>query len=342
MGIKVWLVIDRALIVGLGSIGKRHLRLLRSVLPDADIRVLRHSGCGRTPEYADACFDQIGAACNFKPQLSVVASPSSYHLQVGMALAEAGSHLLVEKPVSDRAEGVLELVERCKARNLQFQVGYNLRFLESLQAFRAELAIGNVGTVYSVRCEIGQYLPTWRPGTDYRKSVSASARLGGGVLLELSHELDMLRWIFGEPEWVSAWLGKQSELEIDVEDCVMLNAGFVGGPVAQVGMDFLRRDATRRCTAIGELGTLYWDAGEGAVSRFDPEREEWVQVFRSGEDRDDSYIAQINAILSAIDRGQPNEIAAQGSDGLAVMELVAAAHRSNANASCRVPLGCHK
>ena len=79
---------------------------------------------------------------------------------------------------------------------------YNLRFLPSLQAYRERIQFGVIGKVLSVRCEIGQYLPSWRPGSDYRQAVSASRALGGGALLELSHEIDYLRWIFGEVAWV--------------------------------------------------------------------------------------------------------------------------------------------
>ena len=88
-----------------------------------------------------------------------------------------------------------------------------LRFLETLQCFRAEMAAGRIGAVHAVRCEIGQYLPAWRPDADYRTTVSAQKALGGGVLLELSHELDLLRWVFGEVDWLSAWIGRQSALE---------------------------------------------------------------------------------------------------------------------------------
>ena len=248
-------MIRRALVAGLGSIGRRHLGLLRAALPEADIRVLRHSGCNEAIEYANGCFSRLEEACAFAPELAVIASPAPFHIATATALAETGAHLLVEKPVSDSCAGVSELIELCAARGQLFQVGYNLRFLETLQCFRTEIAAGRIGTVHAVRCEIGQYLPAWRPDADYRTTVSAQKALGGGVLLELSHELDMLRWVFGEVDWLSVWIGRQSALEIDVEDSAMLQLGFTSGPVAQLGMDFLRRDTTRTCTALGAEGS---------------------------------------------------------------------------------------
>ena len=330
-------MISRALVAGLGSIGQRHLRLLRAALPSADIRLLRHSDCDLVIEHADGCFSRLEDAQGFAPELAVIASPAPFHVDTAHALAEGGAHLLVEKPVSDGTAGVAELIAMCADRGLVCQVGYNLRFLETLQAFRAELAAGRIGAVQAVRCEIGQYLPDWRPGADYRTTVSAQRALGGGVILELSHELDMLRWVFGEVDWISAWTGQQGALEIDVEDCAMIQMGFTGGPVAQLGMDFLRRDTTRTCTAIGETGSLRWDAGTGRVDHFDPGLGAWAKVTQIIPDRDASYRSQIAALLSAV-AGRQGNIAAQGADGLAVMQLVEAVRRSDAQQGLRVQI----
>ena len=340
-------MIRRALVAGLGSIGRRHLRLLRAALPEADIRVLRHSGCDETIEYANGCFSQLEEACAFAPGLAVIASPAPFHIATATALAEKGAHLLVEKPVSDTCAGVAELIALCAARRQVFQIGYNLRFLETLQCFRAEIAAGRIGAVHAVHCEIGQYLPAWRPDADYRTTVSAEKALGGGVLLELSHELDLLRWVFGVVDWLSAWIGRQSALEIDVEDSAMLQIGFASGPVAQLGMDFLRRDTTRICTALGADGSLRWDAVAGRVDHFDPKAGHWTEVTQVTPDRDASYRAQIAAFLTAIAEGHRKEvqstaqdqIAARGTDGLAVMRLIEAARLSNAMHGVRIKMG---
>lgn len=332
-------MIERALVVGLGSIGRRHLRLLRMALPGADIRVLRHSGCDGAIADADGCFENLHAACEFAPELAVIASPAPFHLPVATALAQAGAHLLVEKPVSASVAGVAELIGLCAEQGQQLQIGYNLRFLESLQSFRAELAAGTIGTVRLVRCEIGQFLPDWRPDADYRDAVSARRDLGGGVLLELSHELDMLRWVFGEVTWLSAWVGRQGPLEIDVEDSATVQLGFADGPVGQLSMDFLRRDTKRICTAIGDEGSLVWDAVAGRVACFEPRDGIWHDVTVAQPERDTSYLAQLAALLDAISTGVSSSIAAQGADGLAVMHLVEAALASDADAGRRIRVG---
>ena len=331
--------IERALIVGLGSIGRRHLRLLRSSLPDADIRVLRHSGCDGDVEFADGCFETLADACAFSPAIAVIASPASEHLNHAYPLAEVGAHLLVEKPISVSQEGVKSLIKLCKDKGLRLQVGYNLRFLRILQSFRSCISNGLVGEVYSVRCEVGQYLPDWRPGVDYRQTVSAQAGLGGGVLRELSHELDLLRWIFGEVKNVSARIARQGSLEIDAEDSALLQLEFKNTLSAQIAMDFLRRDQTRACTAIGEKGTLRWDVTRGVVEHFDPAVNDWQDILRASPERDEAYRTQLETFLMGIgglESDRESEISARGEDALAVMQIIDAARESEAKDGIRV------
>ena len=340
-------MIHRALVAGLGSIGQRHLRLLRAALPEADIRILRHSSCEERIEHANGCFSRLEEAVAFAPDLAIIANPAPFHIATASALAETGVHLLVEKPVSDSCAGIAELIELCTARRQVFQVGYNLRFQKTLQCFRSEVAAGRIGSVRAVRCEVGQYLPSWRSDVDYRETVSAKKALGGGVLLELSHELDMLRWVFGEVDWLSAWIGRESELEIDVDDSAMLQLRFANGPIAQLAMDFVRRDTTRICTAIGDKGSLRWDSLSGKVDFFNPRLGHWIEIMQVRPDRDASYRAQIAALLANIELAsgktvnltEQNQMAAMGSDGLAATRLIDAAKLSNVKRGRRVNVG---
>lgn len=327
------MVIDRVLIVGLGSIGRRHLRLARQLLPSADIRVLRHQPSKDLPEFANGCFSELNKAISFAPQLAVIASPASFHLPVAIALANVGANLLIEKPLASELEGVEELLACCQLKQVVLLTGYNLRFLPSLQKFRELLHINTIGRVASVRCEIGQYLPNWRPGSDYRQSVSARHALGGGALLELSHELDYLRWIFGEVNWVSASLSKQSALEIDVEDTAHLTLGFngvegAGALIGTLNLDFIRHDTTRLCTAIGELGSLRWNGLTGVVELFNAGESNWRELFKHQHLRDDSYVAEWEHMLACM-QGQASPFIT-GDDGLQVLRIVEAARSASA------------
>lgn len=334
-------MIDRLLIVGLGSIGKRHLRVVRDALPQADIRILRHLPCSETPEFANGCFSVLEQACAFLPQAAVIANPAPLHIDSALALASVNCHLLIEKPLSHQTDGVERLLKEVKQRQLVLQVGYNLRHLPSLVKFRESIHSGIIGRVISVRCEIGQYLPSWRPQIDYRQGVSARQALGGGALLELSHELDYLRWIFGEVMWVRAWLGKQSGLEIDVEDTAHLTLGFaarsfVPGPVAALDLDFIRHDTTRQCTAIGESGSLRWNGITGEVSHHQPGSDKWQQLFHHAHQRDESYQTQWNHFMTSILSETTAPVS--GEDGLAVLEIIEAARQSASALGAQSPV----
>ncbi len=330
-------MLERLLIVGLGSIGRRHVRLAREVLPGAQIVVLRHRSCEDLPALGiDRCVTSLDEALRFRPQAAVIANPATRHLEVALALAHAGAQLLVEKPIASTAQGVSELIDVCRARGVTLMTGYNLRFLPSLQRFGELLAQGRVGRVLSVRAEVGQYLPSWRPDSDYRHSVSAQAALGGGVLLELSHEIDYLRWLFGEVEWVSAIQRKQSDLEIDVEDTAHLIVGFARAAsempvIAALNMDFIRHDTTRTCTVIGATGTLRWDALDGSVAIFEQGANAWQTLFEHPVQRDDSYRTEWRHFLECIAGGEAPRTS--GEDGLAVLRVIEAARLSASTAA---------
>jgi predicted dehydrogenase len=324
-------LISRILIVGYGSIGKRHLRIARDMNSLADIRILRHQATNEIPEYANGCFSSIEEAILFAPQVAVIASPSSFHIRTAIALAESGIHLLIEKPLSASLEGVGHLLKICKKQHVVLLTGYNLRFLPSLQYFRELLLKGVIGRVLSVRSEVGQYLPSWRADNDYRQGVSARHELGGGALLELSHDLDYLRWIFGEISWIKATLSRQSSLQIDVEDTAHLTLGFVpklDGQqlITSINLDFIRHDKTRLCTAIGENGTLRWNGLTGDVSLYEAGSSEWKRLFQYESQRDDSYIAEWKNFIDCVLNHKLPFIS--GSDGLEVLKIIEGAKRS--------------
>jgi predicted dehydrogenase len=326
------MIIERVLIVGLGSIGQRHLRLARELLPDADIRVLRHRESDSVSEFANGNLFTLEEAIKFNSQIAIIANPATYHLKVAEGLALNGTHLLVEKPLSHSTEGVWAFLVNCERQEIVVMTGYNLRYSASLSNYREMIQSRTIGKILSVRCEVGQYLPSWRPDSDYRKGVSANRELGGGVLLELSHELDYLRWIFGEVEWVRGTLSNQSDLEINVEDSAHLILGFSSDPegrqlIANVNMDFIRQDHTRICTAIGENGSLRWNGLTGTIELCDQAGDKWETIYVQESIGEDTYKAEWWDFLNCIDSGKNPFVS--GLDGLKVLEIVEAARESN-------------
>lgn len=329
----------RILIVGFGSIGKRHLRVIRRNNPNADIRILRREETSAPPLFSNGVFTEYEEVRAFCPTLAVIANPSAFHVPVAMLLAQAGCHLLIEKPISSKTKGVRQLLELSQKQGIVLQVGYNMRFSKSLALFRHLIRSGTIGRVLSVRCEVGQYLPNWRPGTDYRLGVSARSDLGGGVLRELSHEIDYLRWIFGDVLWVNAYIGRSSQLEVQVEDVAHLIMGQAGesdarGLVTSLSMDFFRRDTTRNCVAIGEEGSIRWKASAGSVEHLKAEGVEWDTIFLDAATPDEVYAAQWAEFLECVEHNRTPLVS--GWDGLAALAVIEAAEKSSGLDGLRV------
>jgi predicted dehydrogenase len=328
-------VVTRVLVVGLGSIGRRHARTIRELLPDVELGALRRSGQENSQECpeVDRYFHRMQDALDFSPHLAVVCSPANMHVEDTTHLVAARIPALVEKPLSVDATRVDDLMALAHRNGVSVMVGYNLRFSPSMRHFRSMLESGVVGEMLAIRVETGQFLPDWRPGADYRNSVSARSALGGGVLLELSHEIDYLRWLFGEVQWVSALLSRQSRLEIDVEDTAHLMLGWSrpgSELIADVHLDFIRRDKKRVCTVIGSKGTLMWDGIARTVSMFQPE-DGWQPVFVDKAATDVSYMEEWRSFLQAA--GARGESAVTLADGLATLRIVQAARESSQRGS---------
>lgn len=300
------------LVVGFGSIGKRHVRNLRELFPDSVIIVLRHNdGCKEQQLWrevgADHCVDSLEEALLLRPFAAIVANPASCHIETASILAHKGIHLLIEKPFSNSGNNLSGFLSLSREKKIGLMIGYNLRFSPSLQKFRTLIEEEYVGRTVSVKSEVGQYLPTWRPGQDYRQGVSAKEETGGGVLLELSHEIDYLLWLFGQVKTIRGVVTRQGDLEIDVDDIAHVIFTFDneihGGKaiIASLSMDFLRHDTTRCCIVIGTKGTLRWNGIAGSVECFKQGEKEWKTLFVEDCDGDFSYKQELLHFVQMID-----------------------------------------
>ena len=318
--------------MGLGSIGVQHLAVIQRLFPEAKIQILRQDETRSKNSLGITEISSLDEAMRFLPEIVVICNPASEHINTALKFVDSGANFFIEKPISHSTKEIVQLISALEATNGVLLVGYNLRYLKSLQAFRRHLREGLIGKPLSVRCEVGQYLPSWRPKKDYRDSVSAKRELGGGVLLELSHEIDYLRWIFGEVDWVRATLLRQSELEIDVEDTAHLTIGFdtrTAGRqlIANLNLDFIRHDATRSCTVIGDMGSIRWDGILGEVSLFQAGRKTWEILFANDNGIEETYPLEWKELISAID--EKRSPAVTGEDGLRVVEIIEAARLSS-------------
>lgn len=319
------------LVIGSGSIAKRHIANLKQLFASAWVACV--SASGRTLRVEDVgddvlCFASIQEALAMKPDFAIIASPAPWHIEHALLLLEQGVPVLIEKPVADSLERLGGLHPLLIERASIIDVAYNLRYMGSAQAFKALLDEGKVGAVRSVSIDVGQYLPDWRPASDYRKNVSARRALGGGVLLELSHELDYLGWLFGRFQSVYCVARNSGALDVDVEDTVDALLVRNDGLVANLHMDFLQRAPVRTCKVVGQAGTLVWDILNNRISLHTGRDQQSVLFDDPAYDRNIMYINQLRHFAKvATGAARP---AVGIDDALETLHLIEAMKRSAA------------
>jgi predicted dehydrogenase len=295
------LIINKLGIIGLGSIGKKHLRLLKEIRPDIEIIVMRsgHGGACKEEKIATKIVYSIDKIIDEGVQAAIISSPATFHLEQSLKLAKAGVHLLIEKPVSHSSDGINELLKILEDNKLKAMVGYVLRYDPGAIKFKKLMESNLIGNILHARIECGSYLPEWRPGRDYKKTVSALSELGGGVLLELSHELDYLHWFFGKPKDVQAKLRNSGLLDIDVEDQVDLLLTSSQGYCISVQIDFNRRHVERKCKVLTTEGEVTWDAVNKNVTCNLASKGD--TSFNYDNERDYIYCQQLKAFIDCVE-----------------------------------------
>lgn len=253
----------KALIIGLGAIGRRHVDNIQNQHRDIQFIFLRKGKfpSGYNPSNVHLV-SHIDDALAFHPDFAVIATPSSLHMEVIPALLQANIPIYIEKPIVTCSEDVqwLQGFLRKGGGIPPIIVGCNLRFLPSLLQLRAIIRGGQLGSLVRASLQAGQWLPDWRPGQNYRENYSAKAELGGGVIFDLIHEIDMARWLFGEFEEVRSLGGKFSRLEITSEDSACILLGNKGrGPVVSISLDYVSRRPVRCYEVVGDEGTIRWN-----------------------------------------------------------------------------------
>ena len=296
----------KALVIGYGSIGRRHTDVLTTL--GHDVAVVSR----RRIDHASR-FDTIESAVSgFAPDYAVIASKTNEHRDDIRSLSRAGfrGRLLIEKPVYD--SGVENPPEGFEA----IKVAFNLRFHPALIRFRD---IVSSRRVHAVSAYCGSYLPGWRPDSDYRQGYSAKRGEGGGVLRDLSHELDYTLWLFGPWRRIAAIGGNFGTLEIDSDDVFSMLIETETVPSVRLSINYLDSQTHREITALTNLGSVRLDLVAGTVETTDG-----IETFKT--ERNDTYLAQHAALISGDD-----SVICDIREGLGVMHLIHAAEAAAAN-----------
>lgn len=232
----------KILVVGLGSIGKKHVKTIKSLQPQAEIFALRsRKDAEKHPQVTNIHdFDEIASiAFDF----AIIANPTSEHKKTLNQLIQFGFPLFIEKPICSSLD-IKDTVDMVIRKGIQTYVACNLRFLDCIKFIKEKLPQMQNKRLNEVNVYCGSYLPEWRPNYDFRKSYSAIAELGGGVHIDLIHELDYLYWLFGMPEGVKRNFKSQSSLSVSSFDYANYLLDY-NGFCANVVLNYYRREPKR-------------------------------------------------------------------------------------------------
>lgn len=293
------------LVIGYGSIGSRHARILREM--GGSVLVLSSRPVKFSPR-VKSLKEAFEKKDDYK--YVVITNETAKHYKTLCDLERIGfrGNVLVEKP----------LFFREKPRKFKFKrimVAYNLRFHPLLLRLRAILKDEKI---ISVQSYVGKYLPDWRQKRDYRNGYWAHRSAGGGVLRELSHELDFLCWILGRWKKVAALGGHFSELEIDSDDVFSLLFSTDRCPVVSVQMNFLDRSSRRYLIINTNAHTFRADLISG-ILEIDGKTEAPLMMHP-----DDSYRAEHQAVEK-----NDFERLCSWKEGLDVNRLISAAEKAS-------------
>lgn len=277
----------RVLLVGLGSIARKHIAALRQIDPAVQLVAWRSSHSGASVEgVADVYSLPVGESFDF----AIVSNPTACHAAAVQELLALNIPLYIEKPVFADM-GHEDLLEEIRRRGILTHVACDMRFFDTLQFVRDRLKELKVNEV-NVYC--GSYLPSWRPGTDWRNGYSARKEMGGGAHLDLIHELDYLWWLFGQPVRIHKLLRSASTLEIGAVDYAHYLWEYPGF-TASVILNYYRKDYRRSLEIVADGTTWTADLAAGTVSD-----ETGRVLFRTAMKADDDYLAQMGYFVELV------------------------------------------
>lgn len=346
------------LMIGLGSIGQRHVRNLKRLLGDqcefSAYRVRRlqqtfsdtmqiRDGVNLETEYQIKVYTDLEEALGIKqehdkPDLVFVTNITSKHMECALAAAEAGCNIFLEKPVSDSMDGVERLMRLQEEKKIHIFMGYQNRYHVCIKKLREYLKEGVLGRLVSVDAAFCERLTTMHTYEDYSTTYMARKEMGGGPILNLQiHDLDYLQWLFGMPESVYAAAGKHSSLKIDVEDHAVVSyvtdyqpdgnaENQVSYPLTITSRsDFLQYPPVHTCTVVGEKGRIQLDFNRAAVTLILEDGRPQVSEYPDFV-RNDMFLQELQDCLRSIQEDAPETIPL--SEGVKGLQIALAAKES--------------
>lgn len=314
----------RVIVAGMGSIGRRHARLLDE-RPQLSVEYCDPSRAALSRAYREIgerrtylSFDEALAS---HPDLIVIATPHSLHAEQTMAALVAGVHVLCEKPMSDRLEDARRMCAAAQKSSAVLSFGFHLHFQPGLRRLKELIDMGALGTIVHAHCRVGSYITLVNSHSRYQ------ADLKGALLLDYAHQPDILFWLMGErPSGVYMVAGEAGDLPLRSNpNFLAVTCDYATAQVSTFHLNYLQMPERHEYEIVGDEGWAVFDLNQG-ILRLGTVRTSSEAVEQFPVDRDPVYRQEHQAFLDAVDGKRRPESPA--SDALLAMEVSMAAMQS--------------
>ena len=317
------------LIVGSGSVGKRHARNLAGLgctISCCDPREDRRKELARETAVVGS-YRSIQEALRTSAFDGVaVCSPTAFHPEQTLAALDARLPVLLEKPMAMTLTDAEVIAAAGQKTATPVLLGYSWRWWPPLARVRSLLSEGVVGELRYVHCHMSAHLADWHPWEPYQEFFMASKAQGGGALLDESHWIDLMIWLFGLPEDVSARVARLSDLEIETDDTVDALCRY-GHLHVSLHLDLYGRPHEKFLRFVGERGTLTWSADPNRIAIGREGGQIWTEETFDCE-RNDMFVGVAREFLDVLAGSAPATCTAE--DGVNVMRVIEAIRQSSA------------
>lgn len=295
----------KILVIGYGSIGKRHVKNLISLGKNEIIICTKNKEALKLEKNGIKIFSSINKALKENPEISIICNETSFHVDTAIKLAENNCHLFIEKPLSNSLKNTNKLQKIIQKKKLISMVGCNMRFHDGIKLIKKSIDKKEIGRIFSVTVENGSYMPDWHPWEDYRISYASKKNLGGGVVLTQIHEIDYLYWLFGTLNEVFSFSEKLSDLELNVEDYSGSLLKFKNKIIAQIHLDYFQKPNVRNCKIIGTKGKIIWDYENNHLQIFKNKKNEFLTLHIDKKfDRNKMYVEELKYFLKCVNKNE--------------------------------------
>lgn len=290
-------------VVGLGSIGKRHIKNIDKVLKERNVKysidIIRRDVTKEIDSEIGSCISDIYSEESDIPtdyDVIFITNPTNLHYDTILKYKNNTSNMFIEKPVFDRTN--LRVSELDLKEDGIYYVACPLRYCKVIQYIKNNI---DIAKVHSLRAICSSYLPNWRPNVDYRKTYSANIEQGGGVSIDLIHEWDYIMYLFGKPKEVVNYRGKFSNLEISSDDLSIYIAKY-DNMLAELHLDYFGRKTIRELQLFTDEETIIADMSNSEIRYLEADR-----IIKFKEERDSYQIKEIEHFFDMIEKGKKND-----------------------------------